>query len=294
VAKMLDHLLGKNIALKVATFPSLWPIKADPGQLEQVILNLAVNARDAMPRGGQLIIETRNIEISEVHRPFHSGMLAGKYVMLVVTDTGSGMDAETQVHMFEPFFTTKEPGKGTGLGLSIVYGVVKQTSGWTHVESKPGQGTVFEIYLPRAEDAAVPTGTAAFKKKSASAPKGTETVLLVEDEEGIRVLTSEFLCALGYTVLHAMDGNEALRIADGHEDLIHLLVTDIVMPNLGGRELAQQLRKVRPQMKVLFMSGYPEHPALSSDANAQPEAILQKPFLLDALAHKVRKLLDQP
>jgi PAS domain S-box-containing protein len=293
VTKMLDRLIGKNIALRVAPSPSLWPVKADPGQLEQVILNLAVNARDAMPRGGQLTIETRNAEISGAHPRVHNGVLAGKYAMLIVSDTGIGMDAETQAHMFEPFFTTKEPGKGTGLGLSIVYGVVKQTGGWTHVESKPGQGTIFEIYLPRAEEATVPATTTATRKEARTVPKGTETVLLVEDEEGIRDLTSEFLCAQGYTVLHAMDGNEALRIADGHEDLIHLLVTDIVMPNLGGKELAHRLRKLRPQMKVLFMSGYPEHPALSSESGDEPEAILPKPFLLDALACKVRSVLDQ-
>lgn len=293
-AKMLDRLLGKDIALKVTASPSLWPVKADPGQLEQIILNLAVNARDAMPKGGQLTIETRNTEITRASPRLDSRALAGKYVMLVVTDTGIGMDTQTQAHMFEPFFTTKEPGKGTGLGLSIVYGVVKQTGGWTHVESKPGQGTVFEIYLPSAEDAMVLLDSAAGKKEFKTVPKGTETILLVEDEEGIRVLTNEFLSAQGYTVLHAMDGNEALRIAEGHEDLIHLLVTDVVMPNLGGKELAHRLRKVRPEMKVLFMSGYPEHPALSNEASDQPEIILQKPFLLDVLGHRVRSVLDQP
>jgi nitrogen-specific signal transduction histidine kinase len=293
-AKMLDRLLGKDIALKVTASPSLWLVKADPGQLEQVILNLAVNARDAMPKGGQLTIETRNTEITRASPRLDSRALAGTYVMLVVTDTGIGMNTETQAHMFEPFFTTKEPGKGTGLGLSIVYGVVKQTGGWTHVESKPGQGTVFEIYLPRAEDATVLLDSAAGKKEFKTVPKGTETILLVEDEEGIRALTSEFLSAQGYTVLHAMDGNEALRIAEGHEDLIHLLVTDIVMPHLGGKELAHRLRKVRPEMKVLFMSGYPEHPALSNEASDQPEIILQKPFLLDVLGHRVRSVLDQP
>jgi CheY-like chemotaxis protein len=293
-AKMLDRLLGKDIALKVTASPSLWPVKADPGQLEQVILNLAVNARDAMPKGGQLTIETRNTEITRASPRLDSRALAGKYVMLVVTDTGIGMNTETQAHMFEPFFTTKEPGKGTGLGLSIVYGVVKQTGGWTHVESKPGQGTMFEIYLPRAEEATALLDSAAGKKEFKTVPKGTETILLVEDEEGIRALTNEFLSAQGYTVLHAMDGKEALRIAEGHEDLIHLLVTDIVMPHLGGKELAHRLRMVRPEMKVLFMSGYPEHPALSNEASDQPEIILQKPFLLDVLGHRVRSVLDQP
>jgi PAS domain S-box-containing protein len=293
VAKMLDRLIEKNIALQVTPSPSLWPIKADPGQLEQVILNLAVNARDAMPQGGQLIIETKNVEINSASPRIHSGGLAGKYVILIVSDTGKGMDAETQAHMFEPFFTTKEPGKGTGLGLSIVYGVVKQTGGWTHVESKPGVGTTFEIYLPRAEEASLLAPTPAARRELRTLPKGTETILLVEDEDGIRALATEFLCGQGYSVLHAMDGNEALRIADGHEDLIHLLVTDIVMPNLGGKELAHRLRQLRPEIKVLFMSGYPDHPALNPEAGEQPEAILQKPFLLDALACKVRSVLDQ-
>ncbi|MBZ5682440.1 MAG: GAF domain-containing protein [Acidobacteriia bacterium] len=293
VGKMLDHLIGKDITLQVTPSPSLWPIKADPGQLEQVILNLAVNARDAMPLGGQLIIETRNAEISKARSPLDDDALAGKYVILIVRDTGVGMDAETQAHIFEPFFTTKEPGKGTGLGLSIVYGVVKQTGGWTRVESNPGRGTTFEIYLPRAEEPPAAAKSKPAGKSLQSMPKGTETILLVEDEEGIRSLTSEFLCAQGYTVLDAMNGEKALRIADGHEDLIHLLVTDMVMPKLGGIELAHRLRKVRPQMKVLFMSGYPEHPALSSEGAGQPETILQKPFSLDTLAHKVRSVLDQ-
>jgi two-component system, cell cycle sensor histidine kinase and response regulator CckA len=292
VAKMLDRLIGKGISLRVMQAPSLWPIKADPGQLEQVILNLAVNARDAMPHGGQLVIETKNEEICSAHPRLHNGVLAGKYVLLIVRDTGIGMDAETQAHMFEPFFTTKEPGKGTGLGLSIVYGVVKQTGGWTHVESKPNHGTTFEIYLPSVEEAAT-ASTSTVAQKSSAIPRGNETILLVEDEEGIRELASEFLCAQGYTVLHAMDGNDALRIAEGHEDLIHLLVTDIVMPNLGGKELANRLHQVRPVMKVLFMSGYPDHPALNDEEPSQPETILQKPFALDAFAQKVRSVLDQ-
>jgi len=202
------------------------------------------------------------------------------------------MDLETQAHMFEPFFTTKEPGKGTGLGLAIVYGVVKQMGGWTHVDSKPGQGTTFEIYLPRAEEAKAPA-TTEIRGDLTAVPRGTETILLVEDEAGIRELAFDFLQRQGYMVLTAMDGDEALRIADGHEDLIHLLVTDMVMPNVGGKELAHRLRQVRPQIKVLFMSGYPDHPALAPGDLGVQTTVLQKPFLLDTLAHKVRSLLDQ-
>jgi two-component system cell cycle sensor histidine kinase/response regulator CckA len=295
VAKMLDRLIEKNIALRVVPGAQLWPVKADPGQVEQLIMNLAVNARDAMPQGGQLVIETRNAEISGAHPRVRDGMQPGRYVMLVVSDTGVGMDNETQAHMFEPFFTTKEPGKGTGLGLPIVYGVVKQTGGWTHVESKPGQGTTFEIYLPCAEETETkgPASVPGLQGGLAAAPKGTETILLVEDESGIRELAGEFLRRQGYTVLHAMDGNEALRIAGDHKDLIHLLVTDMAMPNLGGKELASRLRQLRPQIQVLFMSGYPDHPTSADGDVGAPATLLQKPFSLDTLAHKVRTLLDQ-
>ena len=294
VAKMLDRLIEKNITLRVVPTPNLWPVKADPGQVEQLIMNLAVNARDAMPEGGQLLIETRNAEIGDAHPRLRDGVRPGRYAMLIVSDTGVGMDSETQAHMFEPFFTTKEPGKGTGLGLPIVYGVVKQTGGWTHVDSKPGRGTTFEIYLPWAEETESTTTlqVSQIREDIAAAPKGTETVLLVEDETGIRELACEFLQRQGYKVLHGMNGNEALRIAEGHEDLIHLLVTDMAMPNLGGKELAHRLQKVRPQIKVLFMSGYPDHEALAGGNIGEQAAVLQKPFSLDTLAHKVRTLLD--
>jgi len=293
VAKMLDRLIEKNITLRVVPAPQLWPVKADPGQVEQLIMNLAVNARDAMPEGGQLLIETRNAEIGGGHPGLRDGVRPGRYVMLIVSDTGVGMDSETQAHMFEPFFTTKEPGKGTGLGLPIVYGVVKQTGGWTQVDSKPGKGTTFEIYLPSAEEAESRTPLQLLREDMAAAPKGTETVLLVEDESGIRELACEFLQRQGYKVLHGMDGDEALRIAEGHKDLIHLLVTDMAMPNLGGKELADRLRKVRPGIKVLFMSGYPDHEVLAGGNIGVQAAVLQKPFSLDILAHKVRTLLDQ-
>jgi len=292
VAKMLDRLIEKNIALRVLPAPQLWPVKADPGQIEQLIMNLAVNSRDAMPEGGELLIQTKNAEIGRAHPLLREGVRPGLYATIVVRDNGVGMDLETQAHMFEPFFTTKEPGKGTGLGLAIVYGVVKQMGGWTHVDSKPGQGTTFEIYLPRAEEAKAPA-TTEIRGDLTAVPRGTETILLVEDEAGIRELAFDFLQRQGYMVLTAMDGDEALRIADGHEDLIHLLVTDMVMPNVGGKELAHRLRQVRPQIKVLFMSGYPDHPALAPGDLGVQTTVLQKPFLLDTLAHKVRSLLDQ-
>jgi CheY-like chemotaxis protein len=278
--------------LRFAPAAELWHVKADPGQMEHLIMNLVVNARDAMPQGGELLIETRNAEITNSHPRIGDGVRPGRYVTLVVRDTGIGMDRDTQARMFEPFFTTKAPGKGTGLGLAIVYGVVKQIGGWTHVESEPGHGTTFEIYLPRAEDAAEPAALAEPHGSLTAVPKGTETILLVEDEAGIRELAGDFLRGRGYMVLAAMDGNEALRIAEGHEDLIHLLVTDVVMPNVGGNELAERLRHVRPQIKVLFMSGYPDHPTLTKGGVEVQTTVLQKPFSLDTLAHKVRTLLD--
>jgi len=292
VAKILDRVIGTSIGLKIELSSSPSLIKADPGQIEQVILNLAMNARDAMPDGGRLAIETRHIEISSADPRLREAVLPGRYVVLVVLDTGVGMDSETQARMFEPFFTTKEPGKGTGLGLATVYGIVKQTGGWTRVKSEPGQGTAFEIYLPEAEREERPV-IGDKRKDAASVPTGNETVLVVEDEDGIREVACEFLQSLGYKALDAVDGAEALRIAEGHEDLIHLLVTDIVMPKMGGRELVHRLREVRPELKVLFMSGYPEHPSLSSDSVGQSAVVLEKPFSREALGRMVRKVLDR-
>jgi two-component system, cell cycle sensor histidine kinase and response regulator CckA len=310
VAKMLHRLIGENIEVKVVPAPSLGRVKADPGQMEQVILNLAVNSRDAMPQGGRLTIETRDVELDENDSRSHEGAPAGKYVMLTVSDSGSGMDTETQAHIFEPFFTTKAPGKGTGLGLATVYGVVKQSDGWIWVDSEPGRGTKFNIHLPRVEEsrredsrgkeseAEESQAQAQLASKTvlaqATAPKGTETVLVVEDQDGIRDIVRESLRRNGYNVLIAVDGNEALQMASVYSDPIHLLVTDLVMPNIGGRELAQRLTPLRPRMKVLFMSGYSEHSALNIEATNQPATILQKPFSLDALARNVRRVLDEP
>ena len=335
VAKMLHRLIGKDIELIVDPARSLGRVKADPGQMEQMILNLAVNSRDAMPNGGRLTIETRDVELDKDDSRKHEGAPAGKYVMLAVSDTGSGMDSETQAHMFEPFFTTKAPGKGTGLGLATVYGVVKHSDGWIWVDSEPGRGTSFKIYLPRVQEArfeearveearvdaagveecrveervekSEQSQLAPFRTEQSqpasktstslsTAPKGTETVLVVEDQDGIRDIVRESLRRNGYKVLIAVDGNEALQMASAYPDPIHLLVTDLVMPNIGGRELAQRLMPLRPRMKVLFMSGYSEHSALDSEnEEMDPSAtILQKPFSLDALARNVRRVLDEP
>jgi len=212
--------------------------------------------------------------------------------MLAVSDTGVGMDTATQAHIFEPFFTTKEPGKGTGLGLATVYGVVRQMGGAIWVRSQPGRGTTFEIYLPRVAESET-AAAAETRTLLATAPRGTETILLVEDQDGIRDLVREFLEGKGYTVLEASDGEDALRITNKHAHPIQLLVTDVVMPNVGGRELAHRLTQLHPRMKVLFMSGYPEHATLSGGTEPQSAAVLQKPFMLDALARKVRSVLDE-
>jgi two-component system cell cycle sensor histidine kinase/response regulator CckA len=318
VSEMLHRLIGENIEVKIAPARSLGRVKTDPSQMEQVILNLAVNARDAMPNGGRLTIETRNVELDENGSRSHEGAPAGRYVMLSVSDTGIGMDTETRSHIFEPFFTTKAPGKGTGLGLATVYGVVKHSDGWIWVDSEPGRGTTFKIHLPRVEESRAgesrveDTGveeSRVWKSRTkepkaheqpaakaapalTTAPKGTETVLVVEDQDGIRDIVRESLRRNGYKVLIAVDGNEALQMASAYPDPIHLLVTDLVMPNIGGRELAQRLTPLRPGMKVLFMSGYSEYSA--SDDEETDATILQKPFSLDALARNVRRVLDEP
>jgi len=244
-----------------------------------------------MPEGGRLTLETRNVEIDAHSGQNREEVPHGKYVMLSVHDTGVGMDRETQTHIFEPFFTTKEPGKGTGLGLATVYGVVKQMDGAIWLRSSPGAGTTFEIYLPEVKDAH-PATLSETKKSLDAAPSGTETILLVEDQDGIRDLVREFLQRKGYAVLFAVDGEDALRIAAEHKLPIHLLLTDVIMPNISGRVLAPRVKQLHPDIKVLFMSGYAEPSVLKLSADAENASVLQKPFLLDALAHKVRSVLD--
>jgi PAS domain S-box-containing protein len=289
MGRMLPRLIGEDIELTIMLNGLPCLVKADQSQIEQVILNLAVNARDAMPRGGNLTIQTANVDLDEGYARRHTGVQAGRYVMLVVGDSGVGMDAGTQAHIFEPFFTTKELGKGTGLGLATVYGVVKQSGGWIWVYSEPGQGTTFKIYLPQVEEANEPVELSGV---CATAPRGTETILVVEDQESIRGLAREFLESRGYTVLEARDGREAIQIVQGHSGTIDLLVTDVVMPKMGGRELVHRLMAQRPQMKALFMSGYAEQASTEHGSGDRLAIFLQKPFSLDSLARKVREVLD--
>jgi nitrogen-specific signal transduction histidine kinase/ActR/RegA family two-component response regulator len=287
--KMLRRLIGEDIDLVSLLEPSLCRIKADPGQIEQVLLNLAVNARDAMPRGGKLTIETGHANLDEAYVKSHPTAKTGQYVMLAVSDTGTGMDAETQTHIFEPFFTTKEVGKGTGLGLATVYGIVKQSSGDIWVYSEPGKGTSFKIYLPIAIDSTGPETEA----KPTDIPQGQGTILLVEDEELVRNLAGEILGMNGYRVLTAANGIEALRICTEHIGQIDLMVTDVVMPQMGGRELAERIGTVRPETKVLYMSGYTDDAIVRHGILDDSVLFIQKPFSFERLTRKVREALDQ-
>jgi CheY-like chemotaxis protein len=287
---MLLRLIGEDVQLKTSLDPALVRIKADQGQIEQVIMNLAVNARDAMPRGGELRIETSNFHMDEAFvRRYPYPVLVGDYVLLSVTDNGVGMDATTRARVFEPFFTTKEKGKGTGLGLSTVYGVVKQSGGYIDVISEPGAGASFKIYLPKVEVAADP------QKQSTDLPvslHGMETVLLVEDETSLRELSRHLLELCGYSVLEAENGEEALKKSQGHRGVIHLLLTDVVMPGMSGRILADQLVRHRPETRVVYMSGYTGQTVGEHGVLAEGSFFLPKPFTRDALARKIREALD--
>jgi nitrogen-specific signal transduction histidine kinase/ActR/RegA family two-component response regulator len=288
---MLRRLIGEDLELTILSAPTLGRVKADRVQIEQVLVNLAVNARDAMPRGGKLIIETADVELDEAYVRRLVDVRAGSYVLLAVSDTGSGMDAETLAHIFEPFFTTKEPGKGTGLGLSTVYGIVKQSGGYIFVYSELNRGTTFKIYLPRVEEEVpLPDQNAV----PAIPTEGWETVLLVEDEQPVRALVREILQRNGYAVLEAGHGREALQISDRYPGPIHLMVTDVVMPGISGCELAEHLASRRPDTKVLYVSGYTDNALLNHDMTDPTIAFLQKPFTTYALARKVREVLDTP
>ncbi|HEX9185552.1 MAG TPA: ATP-binding protein [Vicinamibacteria bacterium] len=285
--KMLRPLIGEQVSLVTALDPDLGPVSADPGQLEQVILNLVVNARDAMPRGGQIALRTANRCLDDTTGAWQPGPRTGCHAVLAVSDTGVGMDAATQARIFEPFFTTKDPGKGTGLGLSTVYGIVQQHGGFVSVESAPGSGTTFKVHLPHVDSAVEEVEPAGRPAEPAS---GTETVLVVEDEDEVRALATEVLRSRGYAVLAAADGDAALRVAALHPGPLHLLVTDVVMPHLDGWELAQRLSTARPDTKVLYMTGYSEisvahEGVLDSD-------LLQKPFTPDVLARRVRQAIE--
>ena len=287
---MLRRLLGEDIVEFCAELdPQTGAIKADPGQVEQVIMNLVVNARDAMPKGGSLTIETKNLTIGRNPRRDAVGVAPGSYVLLAVRDTGHGMDAETKSHLFEPFFTTKEQGKGTGLGLSTVYGIVKQSGGSITVESAPGKGTIFRIYFPRVEpEVSEPTVAV----DAIEPAHGRGTILLVEDEPSVRGLVHETLRLHGYTVLEARHGIEALLTGARHVGPIHLLLTDVVMPQMSGPEVAGKLLTVRPGIKVLYMSGYPDHPVFDQGGVSRETSFLAKPFSPNVLARKVREILD--
>ncbi len=290
--KMLTRMIGEDIDLVMVPHANLGAVRADAGQVEQVIMNLAVNARDAMPSGGKLTLETSNVTMDEEYARFHAPLRPGEYVMLAISDTGAGMDAETQSHIFEPFFTTKGP-KGTGLGLSTVYGIIKQSGGYIWVYSELGKGTTFKVYLPRVPFPGERVAPAvAAPVETHKAEPGTETILLVEDEANLRYLARQFLEKQGYRVIEAADGAVAMQIVVAHEGVIHLLLTDVIMPGMNGRELAQRVSEIRPNVKVLYMSGYTENVIGHNGTLDAGVRLLQKPFNLRDLKDKVREVLD--
>lgn len=288
--KMLRRIIGEDIQLEARLSPGIPAVKVDPSHIDQLIMNLAVNSRDAMPGGGKLTIETAAVELSAEYADRHIGVEAGHYVMLAVSDTGSGMDAATRARLFEPFFTTKEKGKGTGLGLSIVYGIVKQNGGEILVYSEPGLGTAFKIYLPAVIGAAE-TMLRESKDGDGDAAPATETVLLVEDDPQVRSLTRTMLARLGYTVLEAESADQALGIVSAHEGPLDLLLTDVVMPRMSGTDLARHLQTVRPGARVLYMSGYTANGVADQGMLAADTPFIQKPFTSAGLDRKVREVL---
>ena len=286
---LLRRLIGENIEIKSSLEPSLGCVMADPGQIEQVLINLAVNARDAMPKGGRLTIEAHNVELDESHRN-DLQVVAGRYVLLAVADTGCGMDRETQSRIFDPYFTTKELGKGTGLGLATVYGIVKQSGGYIWVYSELGKGSVFKVYLPIVQKTVLP---AAQKEPEKTNLRGNETILFAEDSDSLREMTKEYLESVGYTVLEASSGPEALRRAKDFDRPIHLLLTDVVMPEMGGPEVAAEIGSLRPGIKTIFTSGYTDD-AIARQGILDPRvAFVQKPYRPKALARKIREVLDE-
>jgi signal transduction histidine kinase/ActR/RegA family two-component response regulator len=289
MVKMLRVLIGEDVELVTSFSNEIGRVLADPGQLEQVLMNLAVNARDAMPNGGKLIIETQPCYLDAAYAAAHNDVTPGSFVLTAVTDTGCGMSQDILSQIFEPFFTTKEPGKGTGLGLATVYGIVKQSKGHVAVYSEPGVGTTFKIYLPSLDKTAPPAPA----RQSGTAPKGTGTILLVEDEASLRVLAAESLKRLGYTVLQAGNGIEAIAISSQHQGIIDIVVTDIVMPRMGGVEMVDQLRETRANIAIIFMSGYTELAAMESANLGSDSILLNKPFSAETLAHKIAEALQK-
>ncbi|MCC6522158.1 MAG: PAS domain S-box protein [Polyangiaceae bacterium] len=288
--KMLRRVIGEDLELHFAPQRDLWNLRADAAQLDHVIVNLALNARDAMPAGGRLTIETANVELEHEYARTHLGVRPGSYVMLAVTDTGVGMDSDTKSQIFEPFFTTKPTGKGTGLGLSTVYGIVKQCGGDVWVYSEPGVGTTFKLYFPRVAE---PESDVALAPGATGLPQGTETVLVAEDEAGVRKLLCELLRRWGYRVLEAEHSADALRIGRDEAQGIDLLVSDVVMPDISGQGLAEELGALRPRLKVLLMSGYTENAVVRHGVLSPGRHFLAKPFTPEALARKVREVLDE-
>jgi len=288
--KMLPRLIGEDIELIFVPGDKLGRVKADPVQVEQILMNLVANARDAMPEGGKLVIETASVRLDEDYVQEHAIVPPGDYVLLTVGDSGLGIEPEHMPHIFEPFYTTKEEGKGTGLGLATVYGIVKQNSGFIWVYSEPGMGTTFKIYFPRARQTKLAPQAPAFAE---GCPRGCETLLLAEDESAVRQSTREFLTMNGYIVLEAKNGTEALALANGYKGAIDLLIADVVMPQMGGAKLAAELAADRPQMKVLFVSGYAETTFQRHGTIDVTARFLQKPFSLKALARKIREVLDE-
>jgi PAS domain S-box-containing protein len=286
--KMLRRLLGEDIELTLMLQPSIGNVKADPGHIEQAIFNLAVNGRDAMPRGGRITIETASVDLDEAYVRTHLGVKPGRYIMIAVSDTGHGMSTETRRHIFEPFYTTKERGKGTGLGLATVYGIVKQSGGDIWVYSEPNKGTTFKLYFPEVIEPA----TAASAKTQVPNAKGSETLLVVEDEPGVARLITNILRQEGYTVLEATDSLEALQVSAKYEGKIDLVLTDVVMPNMGGAQLAAELRRKRPEMKVVYMSGYTENAIVHHGVLDSGVEFLPKPFTIEGLLAKIRWILD--
>jgi PAS domain S-box-containing protein len=287
--KMLRRLIGEDVVFRTVLDPELGNTRADPGQLEQVLMNLVINARDAMTRGGKLTIETRNVYLDEDYAKMHIAVVPGPYVMLAVSDTGVGMNEQTSARIFEPFFSTKEPGKGTGLGLSTIYGIVKQSGGNIWVYSEPGKGTTFKIYFPLvgAHTQRIATATEAEEISN-----GNETILLAEDEEIVRNLARQVLEMYGYRVLEAASGKEALFICEQNKEPIHLLITDVIMPEMGGPELASRVAKLCPETKVLYMSGYTDSAIVHQGELDESAKFIQKPFTAERLARKVREVLD--
>jgi len=289
--KMLRRLIGEDVELVLSLREDIGNIKADPNHIEQAIVNLALNARDAMPKGGRITLETANAHLDETYARTHAGVKPGDFVMVAVSDNGCGMDAETRRRIFEPFFTTKEKGKGTGLGLATVYGVVKQLGGDIWVYSEPGQGTTFKLYFPRVnETASLPSASPAEPDRAPS----TETILVVEDEQTVRDLTVKILRKLGHTVLAAANGSEAIEIAKSYTGPIALLLTDVVMPNMSGRQVADHLLKLRPGLKVLYLSGYTDNTVVHHGVLEDGVEFLPKPFSREALAKKIRDVLETP